>query len=202
MVFQEHELIRLSVYTTMLDGIDNEAVLDEIKNFGHQPNVDVIGDYLGDTTHTFYEDTTFPLDAPNCEVLSKSIVSAVEEISGRKMSLDAMWSLFLKKGNSVSSHSHRSNTHMYPNEYFSVAYYVSAPPGGARLIFNAIHSNLIEQTYAITPETGMLVVFNSYITHMTERHQSEHDRVVVSASLSPTEPNLQPVPDWSIYKKM
>lgn len=202
MKFTEHELIRLSVYTTFLDEIDNESVLREICAYGHKPNGDVVGDYLEDTTHTFYEDTSFPIDAPNCNKLSMEIVKAVSELSGRQMGLDAMWSLFLKHGSSVSSHSHRSNTHMYPNEYFSVAYYVSAPVGGARLIFNSIHSNLIEQTYAISPETGMLVIFNSYITHMTERHNSNEDRVVVSASLSPIEPNRKPIPDWSIYEKM
>jgi hypothetical protein len=45
----------------------------------------------------------------------------------------------------------------------------------------------------------MLIVFNSFINHMTNRHYNEEQRVVVSANLSPVNENLSENPDWSAY---
>lgn len=115
------------------------------------------------------------------------------------MKITEIWSLTLNKGESVSAHSHRSNTHMDPSEYYSIAYYPSAPVDCSKLIFDVSWCNTIENLVHITPQTGMLVLFNSYIKHFTDRHPLDISRVVVSANLCPEEPNKTPVPDWSAY---
>jgi hypothetical protein len=67
----------------------------------------------------------------------------------------------------------------------------------ADLIFLTNHCNLIENSYAISTKTGMLVLFNSYIHHMTNRHYGEEKRIVVSANFKPKNENMTAVPDWS-----
>jgi hypothetical protein len=115
------------------------------------------------------------------------------------MILESIWSLILKNGESVSVHSHKSNTHMYPNDYFSIAYYVKTPPGSAKLFFEAPYCNTIENLISVEPKNGTLLIFNSFIKHFTERHLVNEDRVVVSANFIPKQPNLKPIPDWSAY---
>jgi hypothetical protein len=51
----------------------------------------------------------------------------------------------------------------------------------------------------VIPEKGKLVVFNSYITHMTARHSIDEPRLVVSMNLAPVVPNIDPNADWSVY---
>jgi hypothetical protein len=84
-------------------------------------------------------------------------------------------------------------------EYYSVAYYPSAPTGSSKLIFQVSWCNTIESLISIDPKPGMLVVFNSYIQHMTNRHNAIDRRVVISANLKPDSPNTTVVPDWSAY---
>ena len=128
------------------------------------------------------------------------IEESVSAVAGKPMTTDEAWTLTLSKGQSVMSHSHRSNWHMYPNEYFSVAYYANAPSGSAPLIFEAGYCDIGQNTYSITPETGMIVIFNSFMKHMTGRHASGEERVVVSSNLSPVNPSMDRSPDLSPYK--
>ena len=123
----------------------------------------------------------------------------VSLVAGKKMKIDECWSLTLNKGESVGPHSHKSNTHMHPVDYYSAAYYISVPAGSAKLIFNISVCNTIETLIPITPENGMFLVFNSFIQHYTDRNLSDEPRMVVSANFSPVTPNITPVPDWSAY---
>lgn len=188
-------LFSLNVYTYYLNNIDNNLLLNEIKEYsGSMP--DVKDPY---PAHTFYEDRTFPFNKPECKKLFFEIQNAVSSVLHREMKIDSIWTLSLEKGQSVTAHTHKVNTHLYPEEYFSVSYYINAPENSADLIFTTSHCNAIETSTAITPKTGMLIIFNSFINHMTNRHYNEEPRVVVSANLSPVNPNLSENPDWSAY---
>lgn len=199
MVFEQRDLIRLPIYISKLSGIDNNLLFEEISNTDGVIRHDLASGYLDTTTHTYYEDTPFPRTGQESLKLKTEMLNAINCVSGKEMKLDGIWAIFLNQGNSVSAHTHKSNTHMYPMEYYSAAYYVNAPKNSAKLIFNVNYCNTMEETHFIDPEPGMLVVFNSFISHMTSRHGNSDPRLVVSASFSPKSPNMSPQPDWSGY---
>lgn len=202
MKFTSIDLLRVQVYLTTLPSIDNDRLMREILNTQNSiPGV--LRDGFGDLTNqTYFEDTTFPWGKPESTILLSAIEEAVSEICGNDMDTSEAWVIRLLRGQSVMAHSHRVNNHLLPQEYFSVAYYANAPTGSANLIFEIGHSNLIEQITSISPETGMLVIFNSYLKHMTTRHDSDEARFVVSANLRPRCPGSTIVPDLSAYRIM
>ncbi len=189
-------LYTLDVFTTIIDGINVDLIAKEIKDFsGDIPHVK---DYT--PAHSFYEDRTYPFEKPECAKLIGKIESAVSEIVHKEMEIDSVWTLTLEKYQAVSAHSHKVNNHIYPEEYYSISYYINAPVNSAELIFITNHCSILEKTSSIKPETGMLIVFNSFLTHMTNRHYNDEPRIVISANLSPKNPNLTINPDWSAYK--
>jgi hypothetical protein len=189
------DLFTLSVYKTFLQNIDNDKLLKEIEKFDTTPNVKDPS-----PAHTFYEDKLYPFGQPESMKLIDEITNSVNYFTNSDMIMDSIWSITLEKGQSVLSHTHKVNTQLYPEEYYSVSYYVSAPKDSADLIFVTTHCNTIERATSVKTETGMLLIFNSYIPHMTNRQYSEEKRVVVSANFSPKTPNTNPSADWSEYK--
>jgi|694.fasta_scaffold00336_45 hypothetical protein len=192
-------LFTLNVYKSVIKNIDHEKIYNEIKNNSEHIEEKFINDYLKTNNHTYYEDKKFPNNLPECTKLKSILLDSVNSILGKEMKLDTIWTLTLKKGESVSYHNHKSNTHMFPSEYYSIAYYPNAPEDSAKLLFNTTACNVVENITSITPNTGDLILFNSFIPHMTTRHMSEEPRVVVSANFSPVNPNTTVVPDWSPY---
>lgn len=191
-------LISLDVLVGEISGIDNKKLFQEI-----QEHSGVIGaNFLADKNHTYYEDKKYPFGQPESEKLIEALNNAVSTSLGKEMQMEAIWTLTLENGQSVSMHSHKSNLHMRPSEYFSIAYYVNAPEGSADLIFETDYCGTIENQTRISPETGMLVIFNSFIRHMTNRHDSNEKRIVVSANFTPVNPDTTPTQDWSAYKPM
>jgi hypothetical protein len=199
MKFESHDVVRLQVFTTSIEDIDNEKLLNEINNTKNTIPEELISGFGKKTTHTWFEDGLFPWGKSEALNLIKKIEDACKVVSGAEMHVDEAWTITLNQGQSVTSHSHRSNWHMYPNEYLSAAYYVNAPEGSAPLIFEAGYCDIAQNTYSITPKTGMLVIFNSFMTQMTGRHLSEIPRVVVSSNLSPINPTTTRQPDLSPY---
>ena len=200
--FERVNLINLDVFKTRIDSIDNKKLLEEIDSSSLEIGIAESNEPLGNNANTYhasYEDRRLNRNLPECLRLSAEIENSVSSMTGKKMLISDMWSVTLNSGESVSSHSHKSNTHMHPMDYYSVAYYPSAPIGGSKLIFEVSWCGIMENLISISPESGMLVIFNSYIHHMTDRHRIGDKRVVVSANLGPESPNTTPVPDWSVY---
>jgi hypothetical protein len=194
-MFNKINLISLDVYTSIIEGIDNKLVAKEIEEFsGDIPNIKD-----PHPAHTFYEDRYYPFEKPECAKLLTKITETVNTILGKEMVMDSVWTLTLERGQSVVGHTHKVNTQLYPEEYYSISYYVDAPVGSAELIFLTQHCNTVERANSIKPQTGMLTLFNSFIHHMTNRHYSDEKRIVISANFSPKKPNLTPMPDWSLY---
>ena len=197
--FKQINLINLNVFQTSIDSVDNKRLLNEIENYQSEIEQKYLDGYLNGGGHTYYEDKKFPKSMPESSLLFEEIENAVTQILGKSMKITEIWTLTLNKGESVSAHSHKSNTHMHPEEYYSVSYYVNAPEGSAKLIFNVNICNTIERLIPITPRSGMFLIFNSFIQHYSDRHNSDEPRLVISANFHPVEPNLKHVPDWSAY---
>lgn len=195
MNFNKVNLFSLDIFTALIDDIDNALISKEIEDFsGKIPDIKD-----PHPAHTFYEDRYYPFEKPECSKLLVKITETVNKILQREMVMDSVWTLTLERGQSVVCHTHKKNTHLFPEEYYSISYYVDAPPGSAELIFMTNHCNAIEKTTSIKPQTGMLTLFNSYIHHMTNRHYGDAKRIVISANFSPKNPNMTTNPDWSPY---
>jgi hypothetical protein len=200
MNIQSHDILRVQVHTVILDSIDNKKLISEINETSNSIPAEFVDSFGTNTNHTYFEDSTFPWAKPESSKLLSKIEDSVSAISCLEMNISEAWTLSLGFGQSVMAHSHRMNNHMDPSEFYSVAYYANAPENSAKLIFEIGHSNISESIYVIEPENSMLVIFNSYMKHMTTRHLSEEKRVVVSANLAPRNPSTVIVPDLSGYK--
>lgn len=190
-------LLSIDVFISSIPSIDNDELVLEIQKFGSELD----SRYIENEHHTYYEDKIYPFGQKQAELLIKEIEKSVSDMVGKKMRVTAIWTLTLNKGESVSYHSHKSNLHPVHEEHFSIAYYANAPEGSANLIFDVTACNTLEKSVQVKPETGMLVVFNSFIGHMTDRHNSDIPRVVVSANLSPVNETKTPSSDWSAYDR-
>lgn len=198
--FTEHQLLRISVYTTTIVDVDNALLLQELEQTSNAIPSQLRDGFGSLTNQTYFEDMSFPYGSPESGKLLTFISMAVSDLCQREMLISEAWAIKLHHGQSVMAHSHRVNTHMFPSEYYSVAYYADAPEDSAKLVFEVGHSNIEESIHMITPSTGMLVIFNSYLKHMTTRHNALTPRTVISANLVPAEPQRQACPDLSAYR--
>lgn len=191
-------LVAINVMRTTLHGIDNKKLVNEIES----SREDVDKKFWEDQHHTYYEDKRYPYGMPEAEKLLIELSAKVNQMVGKKLVLSEAWTLTLKEGQSVAAHSHKSNQAIHQEEYYSIAYYPSAPENSADLIFLATACNTIETSVVLQPKEGDLVVFNSYLMHMTNRHRNKtQDRIVISANFVPEQPNVKPNQDWSAYSR-
>jgi len=191
-------VISQNVYTAVLPDINNSQIISDLDNYG-------IGINQNSPEHGWisrgfvqYEDIIVPI-TPEITKLERIILGAMKSMTGKNYLIHDMWAVNLAYNQSVIAHSHHSNLHAHPAEFYSIAYYPDAPDGSAELIFLAEWCGVMQRTCAVKPETGMLVIFNSYMTHMTARHKLQQRRLVLSMNLGPETPNMEPNADWSAY---
>lgn len=196
--FEFQSLLSIGIFKKTLNYIDNKKLYEEIKT--HSKKVD--DSFINDKNHSYFEDQTYPFGATESEKLITALSSEVSMAVGREMILNDIWTLTLQYGQSVGYHSHKSNKHFYPNEYYSIAYYANAPENSADIQFSLTACNTIENFITVPAEEGLLVIFNSFIPHMTNRHNNlNENRVVVSANFSPKYPTRTETQDWSAYAR-
>ncbi len=101
-----------------------------------------------------------------------------------------MWSIINTKGSFNERHHHG-------NSALSAAYYVKADSESGDIVFydprqsftfshpeNATLNELNAQTKSISPKSGMLVLFPSYLDHSVNTSNSDDDRIVISFNIS------------------
>ena len=194
----EVTLIKQSVFTTYLDEINHAQIASDISLYS--VGIKQECPEYGWISRGFvqYEDLVVPV-TPEVSKLENSILDSLFSLTGRRYEINDMWAVELVKNQSVIAHSHHSNMHAHPGEYYSVAYYPQVPNGSAELIFSTEWCGIMQGNVSVKPEVGLLVIFNSYVTHMTARHKVDEPRIVVSMNLAPVEPTLTPNADWSVY---
>tara|TARA_B100001059_G_C17813073_1_gene573464 strand:- start:1437 stop:2024 length:588 start_codon:yes stop_codon:yes gene_type:complete len=128
------------------------------------------------------------------EAIKKNINTAINDmgwdLSSQEVKLSNMWAIVNEKGAMNQKH-HHSNSDL------SAAYYVTAKKGCGDIIFydprpGKVYkhplSNNINLLNAITngikPETGMLVLFPSYLEHSVDPNVSDNERIVISFNIS------------------
>ncbi len=194
----EVPLIRLSAFTCILDDIDNDVIARQMYSQAI-PIERETPDY-GWISRGFvqFDDLVVPV-SDEISALEEKIKTVIHRISGKECVIDDIWGVVLEKHQSVLAHSHRSNLHSHPEEHYSFAYYPDCPVGSAELIFMVGYCDTMQHAVPIKPQPGLLVVFNSFISHMTARHALEATRLVISGNTSPVSPNAEPNADWTVY---
>lgn len=191
-------LIDLGIWVGKFDDIDPIKISNDIKNYAKTIEQDC--PEYGAISRGFvqFEDLVMPV-TKEVTRLEKAVAEKLKELFGKDYVLHDTWAVDLIKNQSVIAHSHHSNLHVDPTEYYSVTYYPQVPDGSAELIFDYNYCGLINGVKSVKPEVGTFVIFNSYINHMTSRNQSNESRLVVSMNWGPTHPNVSPNADWSVY---
>lgn len=194
----EIPLIRLSAFSSVLDNVDNEAIARQM--YSQAVPIEQESPDYGWISRGFvqFEDLIVPI-SPEITALEESIKMVIAMISGKECIIDDIWGVVLEKNQSVLAHSHKSNLHHHPQEHYSFAYYPDAPDGSAELMFMVGYCDTMQHVVPIKPRPGLLVVFNSFIYHMTARHALEQKRLVISGNTSPIRPNENPNADWTVY---
>lgn len=191
-------LVSQAIHTVHLDDIDHDQIASDINLYSR--GVHEKGPEYGWISRGFvqYEDLIIPI-TPEITKLENTVIDVLNQMTGNEYEMYDIWAIRLKQGESVIAHSHHSNLHARPEEFYSIAYYPQVPEGSAELIFSARWCGVRETLLPVAPEKGLLVIFNSYITHMTTRQRPEEPRLVVSMNLGPVAPNTEPNADWSVY---
>ena len=106
-----------------------------------------------------------------------------------KIDITSAWSIINKKNAS-------NERHIHSNSYISAVYYVSAPNNCGDILFhdprqakvirkpNTIKANKLNaEVVNITPQSGLLVLFPSYLYHSVVENNSDEERIVISFNI-------------------
>jgi len=191
-------LIDLGIWVGKFEDIDSNKISDDIKKYSK--TIEQSCPDYGAISRGFvqFEDLVMPV-TKEVTKLETAVADKLKELFGKEYKLLDTWAVDLVKNQSVISHTHHSNLHADPSEYYSVTYYPQVPEGSAELVFTYNYCGIMNGVKSVKPEVGTFVIFNSYIQHMTSRNQSEESRLVVSMNWGPVQPNVSPNADWSVY---
>lgn len=93
----------------------------------------------------------------------------------------------------ISRHSQYQENHIHPNSHISAIYYVKAPEGSAKTMFetkvkeqmwfpNQSRNHFSEQIISYLPERNKVLLFKSDTPHFTERHEIDEDRITIAVN--------------------
>jgi ectoine hydroxylase-related dioxygenase (phytanoyl-CoA dioxygenase family) len=197
-MIEKRNLIDLNIWVGKIEDLDHDQIANDIKNYAKTIEQDC--PQYGSVSRGFvqFEDLVMPV-TPEIIKLEKTIKDILFNLFHKEYEISDTWAVDLIENQSVISHTHYSNLHLDPSEYYSITYYPQVPEGSAELVFDYNYCNVMNGIYSVKPEVGTFVIFNSYIKHMTSRNKSKESRLVVSMNLGPVKPRVTPNADWSVY---
>ena len=184
----------LMAYQSRIDDLDYEKIALDILNHRISPEYDSKIDVVDSQTGV---DFIVP-DTVYTRALKEAIKKKSREVLG-DVHLSSIWCAVLENGQSVPYHSHRSNSHLFPTEYWSGVIYIDIGYGGCRLCLYSGDSTGHQHVTKIQPENGKIVFFNSFVPHQTERYYGDKPRICVSFDLRPNNPTTNTYPDMRIF---
>lgn len=188
MEIKELPVIRQSVFSLQLENIDNIALIKELESY-----------YSNISASNASSDMRFPQAGEQSSKLQTAINSGVNLVAGKEMECREFWMFSLTDGGAVPLHNHWTNYQMHPEEYYSVAYYPAIPYGAAKIHFVATYCRMMKHVLTVEPSAGMLLIFNSYLDHYTDRNSTTEKRTCISANYRPVSPDKSLVSDWTSF---
>lgn len=190
MTIQKLSFIKQDIYQVQIDHIDNSKLIQELDTF-----------YLNSISTSTNLDMRFPEAGIETAKFKLAIDSAVNEVASKKMLCREFWMFTMRNNGSVPRHNHKTNYQLHPEEYYSIIYYPHVTPNAAKLNFIGNLCNTIDVLMSVQPRTGMLLIFNSFIDHYTDKHLTDDQRTCISANYKPEEPDKSLVSDWTRFAK-
>jgi uncharacterized protein (TIGR02466 family) len=152
--------------------------------------------------YTSFFNTNLLLDVGLLESIHQITIKAVEEYllslnMLQRFHFNNSWVGLYKRGN-------RINEHIHPNSHISMVYYAKATKGTGEIWFKnpALpmfamsvddHCELSKNSIKIDAIEGRLILFPSYVPHLSEPHLSDDDRIVFSSNLVFTNSSLSKI---------
>ena len=174
------QLIGLDCVKAKLNGIDNEKiksiVYDNANNkFSDNPN------------NTGIEDSRLPDGNEYVENMKTIITRSTSTYLQHSVKLLNIWAHIVPPNGSTNYHHHRGEYAI--DKVCSVVYYVDVPENSGDLIFMMNVCN-VEFVKEVKSEEDHLVIFPSFIPHMTGKNKSDRDRISISANFLVGEKNV------------
>ena len=121
--------------------------------------------------------------------INKTLADMGWDDLNNKINITSAWSIINKKNAS-------NERHIHSNNYISAVYYVSAPKNCGDILFhdprqakiirkpNTIKANKLNaEVINITPQSGLLVLFPSYLYHSVAKNNSDEERIIISFNI-------------------
>lgn len=190
-----HLFFSTPIWTNKIEGYEkvNEMMFNYISNLQKKDPEGVVKSNLnGWHSKNFEMKDNEPKNF--IEAIKKNINNAINDmgwnLNTQEVKLSNMWAIINEKGAMNQKH-HHSNSDL------SAAYYVTAKEGCGNIIFydprpgkvykhpNSKEPNLLNATTnGVKPETGMLILFPSYLEHSVDANISDNKRIVISFNIS------------------
>ncbi len=190
-----HLFFSTPVWTSQIDNYEN--INSKLKDFiynqkENDPDGTVKSNIKG------WHSKTFDLQNKSLGIFLNALKPKIEEaiedmgwdINNQIVKITSMWSIINKKDSFNERHHHG-------NSALSAAYYVNAEQNSGDIVFyDPRHSfifshpessklnDLNAQTKSISPKSGLLVLFPSYLDHSVQTSKSTEDRIVISFNVS------------------
>tara|TARA_B100001996_G_C18524773_1_gene540669 strand:- start:117 stop:773 length:657 start_codon:yes stop_codon:yes gene_type:complete len=165
-------LLTLDSVVLTMQGIDNEKIKNAIYK-DIDKKIDWFKTQSGDY-FTEFEDSELPINSdtePLKEVLTKTVSTYVRQ----PVEFYQWWGHVIPPNASTNYHHHRGEAEV------SCVYYVEVPENSGDIIF-ILEASVKEYREVIKSKTNDLIVFPSFIPHMTGKNKSNKDRISVSAN--------------------
>lgn len=164
-------LIGMSRYC-LLDEVDNKQIQEDVlKKYNTRMNFD--------TEDSSIEDTVLPKTYAVTHLLNK-IDNIVTSINKHLLIGEEVWTHWVEPGQSTMFH-----THQDPGPPgLSFVYWVDFPKDSGDLI-GILQVDKYRHFHKVVPKTGDLVVFPTYLPHMTARNCSNQTRISISGNYYP-----------------
>ena len=130
-------------------------------------------------TSTGYEDSFLP-KTPAVDLLMKKIDNIVKSVNKYIVMKGEAWAHILSPGESTMYHTHSTSG---PSG-ISFCYWVTYPKDSGKFV-SVIQIDIMRHFHPVEPKAGDLLLFPTYLPHMTSRNCSNETRISISGNYYP-----------------
>ena len=185
MFFDVKSVFSHNIISTVVDDIDHNKILDELKNQKYNITHELHkGCFLSESNNILVK---FPKLKEKIYDAFSYVLREIYEFSGDfDFKITSSWGTKTEPGSF-------SHIHHHSNCWFSAVYYPKKISGGIefynphRQTFYISSSPLIQKSFSVIPdEDGSLVIFPHYIQHQVKRNDDLNDRYSIALNIVPT----------------
>lgn len=174
-------LIMFGKYITTLDGVDNDAINEQVLARREMKLDD-------NTGNTFAEDSYYP-ETKECDQLIEKVNAVIQTEVNQYFRTFNTWAHILDPKESTMYHSHE-NPSAPPG--ISWVYYSKTDPKCGNIVwcFDVCKKRVMMEH---EPKVGELILFPNFIPHFTKKNNSGEIRISISGNASPAEKDFRNV---------